>query len=185
MVNLDLRTITYLPIIVKNVRASSMVCTSGLCTYRVRIRNKCSVKLETGPWAHKQCHLSVLLSFVSRLGVWFWWTFTLCLFIFSRVSYNIIIVVYNTCGKWHDRGDCSVTFVEGLQNRSRTSRIASSQHRVYSHVLEILGRARTFNEIPCLGTIISYKNAVVFWGPVVLSFPLEFYLIQNPLCSWW
>lgn len=92
-------------------------------------------------------------------------------------------MVYNTCGKWHDRGDCSVTFVEGLQNRSRTSRIASSQHRVYSHVLERLGRARTFNEIPCLGTIISYKNAVVFWGPVVLSFPLEFYLIQNPLCS--
>ena len=44
--------------------------------------------------------------------------------------------------KWHDSGDSSVMFVEGLQNPSRTSRNASPQHQVDSHALERLGGAR-------------------------------------------
>ena len=175
------RLLTYASI-VKNELACLMVCTIDLCTYRlVRIRNKCSVKLDAGPSKQKQCHFSVLLSLVSRLGVCFWWTFTLCLSIFSRVSCNIIIMVYGTYGKWHGWCDCSVTFVERVQNRN-----ASPQHQVDNHALEKLGWATTCNEIPCLSKMCSIvKMLVVFWGPEVLSFPLYFYLIKNPLCSWW
>ena len=87
--------------------------------------------------------------------------------------------------KSHDLERCRLSYaITNKENAILAVNGSTGCFSVQSIGLFVMAYDKRQSCYPCLSKMrVIITVLVAFWEPVVLSFPLELYLIQNPLCS--